>query len=93
MRLQSSENFLNTTIIISLRISTPKRITPEEIVWLMVDGMEVRVGVLAYLFDKWMAASIDGVGPTMCALLFVKMLCHACSASCPSPNKDDGFGH
>ena len=39
--------------------------------------MEVRVGVLAYLFDKWMAPSIDGVGPTTCALLFVKVLCHA----------------
>ena len=58
-----------------------------------VDGMEVRVGALVYLFDKWMAVSINGAVPTTCALLFVKVLCHACSASCPSPNKDDGFGH
>ena len=45
----------------------------------MVDGMEVRVGVLAYLFGKRMAnlASIDGIVPSRCALLFVKVPFHA----------------
>ena len=72
MRLQSSDNFLNTTNVISLGISTPRRITLEEIVWTMVDGMEAHIGVLAYLFGKRLANLA-----TRCALLFVKVPCHA----------------
>ena len=56
---------------------------------MVVDRKEVRLGVLAYSVTRWK------IWPALMALGQRGAPCcdALCSASCPSPNKDAGFGH